>query len=151
MIKREPASIVEIDKAAREIRVCRWYPVGKRRRTHIRSLPYQPLKWKSPSTAKAVPFTGHGFVLERMSLCQCRCSGIKPESRAKPFCERSGLFSALTFFKVRSPNLDRFRGTFEISILLLGQASGIEGQAGQFPNIWKLRLLMKVDLHHTSS
>jgi hypothetical protein len=34
MIKREPASIVEIDKGAREIRVCRWYPVGKRRKTH---------------------------------------------------------------------------------------------------------------------
>ena len=34
MIKREPASIVEIDKAAREIRVCRWYPVGDRRKTY---------------------------------------------------------------------------------------------------------------------
>jgi hypothetical protein len=30
MIKRQPASIVEIDKGAGEIRVCRWYPVGKR-------------------------------------------------------------------------------------------------------------------------
>jgi hypothetical protein len=29
MIKREPASIVEIDKAAGEIRVRRWHPVGK--------------------------------------------------------------------------------------------------------------------------
>ena len=34
MIKHEPASIVEIDKASGEIRVCRWYPVGKRRKTY---------------------------------------------------------------------------------------------------------------------
>jgi hypothetical protein len=34
IIKREPASIVEIDKGAGEIRVCRWYPVGKRRKTY---------------------------------------------------------------------------------------------------------------------
>ena len=34
MIKREPASIVEIDKAAGEIRVRRWYPVGKRQKTY---------------------------------------------------------------------------------------------------------------------
>ena len=34
MIKREPASIVEIDKASGEIGVCRWYPVGKRRKTY---------------------------------------------------------------------------------------------------------------------
>jgi hypothetical protein len=34
MVKREPASILEIDKASGEIRVCRWYPVGKRRRTY---------------------------------------------------------------------------------------------------------------------
>ena len=34
MIKREPASIVEIDKAAGEIRVRRWYPVGKRQNTY---------------------------------------------------------------------------------------------------------------------
>ena len=34
MIKREPASIVEIDKASGEIRVCRWYPVGKRRKAY---------------------------------------------------------------------------------------------------------------------
>jgi hypothetical protein len=34
MIKREPASVVEIDKASGEIRVCRWYPVGKRRKTY---------------------------------------------------------------------------------------------------------------------
>ena len=34
MIKREPASIVEIDKAAGEIRVRRWYPVGKRHKTY---------------------------------------------------------------------------------------------------------------------
>jgi len=33
MIKREPASIVEIDKAAGEIRVRRWYPVGKMQNT----------------------------------------------------------------------------------------------------------------------
>jgi hypothetical protein len=34
MIKREPASIVEIDKAAGEIRVRRWYPAGKRQNTY---------------------------------------------------------------------------------------------------------------------
>ena len=34
MIKREPASIVEIDKVAGQIRVSRWYPVGKRRKTY---------------------------------------------------------------------------------------------------------------------
>jgi hypothetical protein len=34
MIKREPASIVEIDKGAGEIRVRRWYPVGKRHKTY---------------------------------------------------------------------------------------------------------------------
>jgi hypothetical protein len=34
MIKREPASIVEIDKAAGEIRVRRWYPVGKKHKTY---------------------------------------------------------------------------------------------------------------------
>jgi hypothetical protein len=34
MIRREPASIVEIDKAAGEVRVCRWYPVGKRQNTY---------------------------------------------------------------------------------------------------------------------
>jgi hypothetical protein len=34
MIKREPASIVEIDKAAGEIRVRRWYPVGNRRKSY---------------------------------------------------------------------------------------------------------------------
>ena len=34
MIKREPASIVEIDKAAGEIRVRRWYPFGKRQRAY---------------------------------------------------------------------------------------------------------------------
>jgi hypothetical protein len=34
MIKREPASIVEIDKTDGEIRVRRWYPVGKRHKTY---------------------------------------------------------------------------------------------------------------------
>jgi hypothetical protein len=34
MIKREPASIVEIDKANGEILVRRWYPVGKRHKTY---------------------------------------------------------------------------------------------------------------------
>ena len=34
MIKREPASIVEIDKATAKICVRRWYPVGKRRKTY---------------------------------------------------------------------------------------------------------------------
>jgi hypothetical protein len=37
MLRREPASIVEIDKNAGEIRVCRWYPVGKRRKTYLLS------------------------------------------------------------------------------------------------------------------
>jgi hypothetical protein len=34
MLRREPASIVEIDKPAGEVRVCRWYPIGKRRKTY---------------------------------------------------------------------------------------------------------------------
>ena len=34
MVKREPASIVEIDKASGEVRVCRWYPIGKRQKTY---------------------------------------------------------------------------------------------------------------------
>ena len=34
MIKREPASMVEIDKGAGEIRVCRWYPISKRHKTY---------------------------------------------------------------------------------------------------------------------
>jgi len=34
MVKREPASIVEIDKASDEVRVCRWYPIGKRQRAY---------------------------------------------------------------------------------------------------------------------
>jgi hypothetical protein len=34
MLKREPASVVEIDKAAGEIRVRRWYPIGKRHKTY---------------------------------------------------------------------------------------------------------------------
>jgi hypothetical protein len=34
MIKREPASIVEIDKAAGEIRVRRWYPFAKRQKAY---------------------------------------------------------------------------------------------------------------------
>jgi hypothetical protein len=34
MIRREPASVVEIDKAAGEIRVRRWYPIGKRHKTY---------------------------------------------------------------------------------------------------------------------
>jgi hypothetical protein len=34
MVKREPASIVEIDKASGEVRVWRWYPFGKRQRAY---------------------------------------------------------------------------------------------------------------------
>lgn len=34
MVKREPASIVEIDKDSDEVRVCRWYPFGKRQRAY---------------------------------------------------------------------------------------------------------------------
>ena len=34
MVKREPASVVEIDKASGEIGVCRWYPFGKRQRAY---------------------------------------------------------------------------------------------------------------------
>ena len=34
MIKREPASIVEIDKPAGQVRVCRWYPVGRRHKAY---------------------------------------------------------------------------------------------------------------------
>jgi hypothetical protein len=34
MVKREPPSIVKIDKASGEVRVCRWYPFGKRQRAY---------------------------------------------------------------------------------------------------------------------
>jgi hypothetical protein len=34
MVKREPASIVEIEKTSGEVRVCRWYPIGKRQRAY---------------------------------------------------------------------------------------------------------------------
>jgi hypothetical protein len=34
MVKREPASIVEIEKTSGEVRVCRWYPFGKRQRAY---------------------------------------------------------------------------------------------------------------------
>jgi hypothetical protein len=34
MVKREPASIVEIDKASGEVGVCRWYPFGKRQKAY---------------------------------------------------------------------------------------------------------------------
>jgi hypothetical protein len=34
MLRREPASILEIDKASGDIRVCRWYPFGKRQRAY---------------------------------------------------------------------------------------------------------------------
>jgi hypothetical protein len=37
MIKREPASIVEIDKAAGKVQICRWYPVGKRQKSYLLS------------------------------------------------------------------------------------------------------------------
>ena len=61
MIKREPASILEIDKASGEIRVCRWYPVGKRRRTY-------PL---SALSAAEVEITEHseGGSVYRPQLC----------------------------------------------------------------------------------
>jgi hypothetical protein len=61
MIKREPASILEIDKASGEIRVCRWYPVGKRRRTY-------PL---SALSAAEVEITEHseGGSVYRPHLC----------------------------------------------------------------------------------
>ena len=34
MVKREPASIVEIEKSSGEVRVCRWYPFGKRQKAY---------------------------------------------------------------------------------------------------------------------
>jgi len=34
MIKREPASIFEIDKTAGEISICRWYPIGRCHKTY---------------------------------------------------------------------------------------------------------------------
>jgi hypothetical protein len=41
MVKREPASIVEIDKASDEVRACRWSPIGKRQKTY----PVSALTW----------------------------------------------------------------------------------------------------------
>ena len=34
MLRREPASIVEIDKAAGGVRVCRWHPLAKKQRAY---------------------------------------------------------------------------------------------------------------------
>jgi len=34
MIRREPASIVVFDPGSDEVRVCRWYPIGKRERMY---------------------------------------------------------------------------------------------------------------------
>jgi hypothetical protein len=61
MVKREPASIVEIDKASGEVRVCRWYPGGKRRRIY-------PL---SALSAAEVEVTEHseGGSVYRPQLC----------------------------------------------------------------------------------
>jgi hypothetical protein len=61
MIKREPASIVEIDKTAGEISVRRWYPVGKRRKAY-------PL---SSLSAVEVEITEHseGGSVYRPQLC----------------------------------------------------------------------------------
>jgi hypothetical protein len=40
MIRREPASIVVFDPGAGEIRVCRWYPIGKREKVYPISAPF---------------------------------------------------------------------------------------------------------------
>jgi hypothetical protein len=34
MIRREPASIVVFDPGSAEVRVCRWYPIGKREKVY---------------------------------------------------------------------------------------------------------------------
>ena len=34
MIRREPASIVVFDSGSDEVRVCRWYPIGKREKVY---------------------------------------------------------------------------------------------------------------------
>jgi hypothetical protein len=61
MIKREPASIVEIDKAAGEIRVRRWYPVGKRYKTY-------PLSALSGAEVEITEHSEGGYVY-RPRLC----------------------------------------------------------------------------------
>ena len=61
MIKREPASIVEIDKGAEEIRICRWYPIGKRHKTY-------PLSALSSSEVEITEHTEGGSVY-RPRLC----------------------------------------------------------------------------------
>ncbi len=68
MIKREPASIVEIDKASGEIRVRRWYPVANRRRTY--SL--------SALSAAEVEITEHseGGSVYRPRLCFGRAESV---------------------------------------------------------------------------
>ena len=84
MIRREPASIVEIDKAADEVRVCRWYPIGKRHKTYSLS-DLSGAEVEITEHRRVVPFTGHGSVFVKPSPSRCRCSGIKPESQARPF------------------------------------------------------------------
>jgi hypothetical protein len=39
--RQRAASIVEIDKASGEVRVCRWYPIGRRQKTY----PVSALTW----------------------------------------------------------------------------------------------------------
>lgn len=61
ILKREPASIVEIDKGAGEIRVCRWYPIGKRHKTY-------PLSALSSSEVEITEHSEGGSVF-RPRLC----------------------------------------------------------------------------------
>ena len=123
MIKREPASIVEIDKASGEIRVCRWYPVGKRRKTY-------PL---SSLSAVEVEITEHseGGSVYRPRLCFGKAESVpvslfwyQTREPSEAILREIRTFLALTFFKVRSPNLDRFRGTGQIRNILWARQAG---------------------------
>jgi hypothetical protein len=59
MVKREPASIVEIDKASDEVRACRWSPIGKRQKTYPVSAIRPKSTAKPLSERSRVSYTSH--------------------------------------------------------------------------------------------
>jgi|GEM_PF-1617285 hypothetical protein len=61
MIRREPASIVVFDRGSDEVRVCRWYPIGKREKVY-------PLSTLSAAEVETTEHTDGGSVY-RPRLC----------------------------------------------------------------------------------
>ena len=55
MIRREPASIVVFDPGSDEVRVCRWYPIGKREKVY-------PISCLSIAEVQTTEHTDGGYV-----------------------------------------------------------------------------------------